>query len=377
MAFWNRQGKRVYVYTYDSSAGKQKALPRKLTKHLDGEPTHNIQAWVDQYALQYENKKFTKQTFIESKKLNNLVDLFGQYLKKRRRAEPTIQKHKSLLKRTILPYFLLADEQIYSDPNNWPGISIKLLDYLQEKGLSDTLIETCNTSLRLFWNWLGDERYLTTPYELRLRNPVREDKETPLKRILTPDEVMTFVRASDDDEMKLLALLGYFFSLRPFEQFALRPIDFRAGSEAAERECCTVMGRFGLYNRLAVNIHRQRIKSGDFTTPKAHSRGWVSCFHKEAAAEIVKLLKGREPEEVLFPHHADWLFVKWRRKGIKQVALKDLRRASLYYLGHHTSFELTALMHHARHKKVETTRLYLRRPEDNITTDWGELDLDA
>ncbi len=43
---------------------------------------------------------------------------------------------------------------------------------------------------------------------------------------------------------------------------------------------------------------------------------------------------------------------------------KDLRRASLYWLGHNTSITLIQMMKHARQKSEKSLQLYLRRPEE-------------
>lgn len=175
----------------------------------------------------------------------------------------------------------------------------------------------------------------------------------------------------------MMALLGFFFSLRTQELFALRPMDFRAGSQASFLECCKVMGRFKLFSKFAVHVHRQRKKNGEFNHPKSYSNGWFSCFHEQGAKEIVKRLKVIEDkEQLIFDHLPDWNIKLWKRKGIPNITLKDLRRASLYWLGHQNDIDLVALKHHARHSKVDTTMLYLRRPGEEV--DGGfELDLDG
>lgn len=193
-----------------------------------------------------------------------------------------------------------------------------------------------------------------------------------------PDEVMEYVAATSDLHLKLTALFGYFSSLRPQEIFALRKGDLIAGSKAEELECCKTMASKGLYSRLAVNVHRQRIKNGKFAPPKSHSKGHVAIFDERAAKAIVFLLKDvKDPLMPLFPHLPDWHMKLWVKNGIPKSTTKDLRRASLYYLGHKTALnDLVSLMKHARHKKPETTMLYLRRPGE-VTGEWQELDLDA
>ena len=64
--------------------------------------------------------------------------------------------------------------------------------------------------------------------------------------------------------------------------------------------------------------------------------------------------------------------------GYPGMTLKDLRRASLYWLGHYSSVDLVALKNHARHRNVETTSLYTRRPLEDVSDlgGDGELNLD-
>jgi hypothetical protein len=66
--------------------------------------------------------------------------------------------------------------------------------------------------------------------------------------------------------------------------------------------------------------------------------------------------------------YADWAF--------EDFAPKDLRRASLYWLGHETQISLLQLMKHARHSSTETTLKYLRRPAESLE-EWSVLDLEA
>jgi hypothetical protein len=134
------------------------------------------------------------------------------------------------------------------------------------------------------------------------------------------------------------------------------------------------MLRFNQYNKFAVNVTKQRIQTGEITTPKAYSVGWVSCFDETAARLLVPLLKEADKNGV-FNRRNDFLFSRWKEHGIKEITLKDLRRSSLYYLGHVVGLEFAGLSAHARHAKPETTMLYLRRPVEE--TKDVELDLDA
>ena len=372
--FWNRQRGRVYVYVFQN--GKQRALPRETVRHLDGEPDHNVWAWVAQHQEQFEGKKYTLEHFENDRKLSHLVELFVEYLKSRKLTKPTVQMHRYRLTNYALRFFVA--EHGLSDPNTWPAKSRLFLAYMQKLGRSSNYILKANTSLRMFWRWLAEERYLTSDAALFLRNPVADNVTTPLKFTLTPQEVLAYAAGQTNPELAFLALVGFFFSLRPFEAFGLRRSDFRAGSAAANYECSKVMAKYGLYSRFVVSITRQRRPDGSFFTPKADSRGIVACFDKEAARMLVRIITDMpvRDDAPLLKFLNDWYIVLWGREGIPGVTLKDLRRASLYWLGHHTEFDLVPLKNHARHKRAETTILYVRRPEEELD-DFTKLDLET
>lgn len=99
----------------------------------------------------------------------------------------------------------------------------------------------------------------------------------------------------------------------------------------------------------------------------------MSCLDGEAAKLLVGLLKDRDPEEFVMRNTANWVYRKW---PFDEFDPKDLRRASLYWLGHSTSILVLHLMKHARHRNIETTMQYMRRPTETLEQ-WTELDLEA
>jgi hypothetical protein len=373
MSFWNRQRGRVYVYVYKD--GKQKALPRDKTRHLDAQPDTNVEAWVHQYHVQFEGKKYNLDTYTADRKLDALVKQFCDYLRSRKKNSNTVWMHEYKLKKYIIPFFILNDPPL-TNPDSWPSKSVRLLAYLQEKKLSVNYILKCNSSLRLFWKWLQEEGTISTPFALRLRNPIADTQATPLKFTLSPDEVLTWVKSQTNPDLAIMALTGYFFSIRTFEIFGLKKSDFRAGKAVQTLECSKVMTKYKLFDRFVVNIQRQRRRNGEEFAPKVNSKGWVSCFHEEAAKLIIALIKDIPDNDFLLKYKGDWYFKLWRNEGIKDVTLKDLRRSSLYWLGHHTEFELIPLRNHARHKRAETTLLYVRRPGEELD-DFTTLNLEA
>ena len=106
---------------------------------------------------------------------------------------------------------------------------------------------------------------------------------------------------------------------------------------------------------------------GNETRAKAGSEGCVSCFDARAAQFIAEFVNGIEAQDdKLFPEFLPGCHAKrWAKNGIAGFTLKDLRRASLYHLGHYTEFGIQELANHARHANIETTRLYIRRPSED------------
>lgn len=380
MAYWARN-KLGHVYVYSRASGELKKLPRKETKHLDAEIDSNIDAWVSQWTAQYEGKRSKDSIQWSDSRLTILLNQYISFMANRGKSPTTYKQHKSLLYRYGIPYFLNQTPPL-ADPNQWPGASIRLIEALENKGLSYHQIFRTNVALRGFYDFLRDEGVVQNHLQLRLRNPVKPDtaKETPLDKIITPEVVLAKLKAVRDVRIRLLGLIGFFFSLRPQEVFALKPSDFKAGSEVKFLECSQAMSQSNLYERFVVHISRQRTNKGDITPPKAGSKGWVSCFNKDAAMEIVKILNQlNSPDDEIFTLNNRELYKKWNKVGIRGITLKDLRRSSLYWLGHHASLEPLLLKQHARHNLIETTMLYMRRPDEELrkSSDSFVLDLEA
>jgi hypothetical protein len=158
-----------------------------------------------------------------------------------------------------------------------------------------------------------------------------------------------------------MVLLGYFFSLRPQESLGVTVRDFDTDTA---KECCKTMAGMGLYGTLAVHVSKQKTNRGIRNSVKAQSTGWVACFDKTAAGILAAIVDSMGDDEPLFAYAANRGFDRWRDHGIPDMTLKDLRRASLYWLGHYTQLTYVMLRHHARHRDERTTWLYMRRKED-------------
>lgn len=372
MAFWQRK-KNGHIFVYYMEDGKQKTTPRAKTKHLDAASDSNINSWMaENYGAGRAGPKTTTP-----EKLARLVEQYLTYLKEDLGRNPsTLHTHKQSLYDFIIPYMVTHCET--PEPELWGQHTAKLAPWLRAKKESEHRVARVNATMRGFWSYLRDEGVVSAGVEVRLRPSRIRDEPTPLRITLVPEEILNC--PLNDPRIRLLALLGYFFSLRPQESFGLRVSDFRAGSKADPLECCRIMKRANLFSRFAVHITRQRTQSGDTPVPKSYSKGWVACFNERAAREVVTILKklGCEPDELIFKEwQNDWWFELWSRHGVKSVSLKDLRRASLYYLGHHTDMDFVGLRGHARHRKAETTLWYIRRPEEEVDDEVLDLDLDA
>jgi integrase len=408
MAYWQRTSSgRVKVYLTDGTY-----LPKRgLYEHLDNEPDHNVDSWVKDWAARSGNTTQDKTTPpIDSYWADLITGYIHTMVNGRRKKSPkTASDHRKALAELIIPYFTQACNR--SNPNDWPMVADQFLAWAEGRGVSVHKILKANSALYGFWEYLRTKQKILQGLGIEMMVPALSEEQTPLPRAVRPDEVLAYVAAVDQmfvpvgltvslaqlrQELKLMALLGYFFSLRPQETFALRRCDFVAGSKASEILACTVMQNHHLllaptqklYGRLAVDIQRQRTQSGKFRTPKAYSAGWVACFDERAARLLAPLLMQFKSDEPLFQHLPDRQFKWWGRYGIRadgetlwdesktKISLKDLRRASILWLGHFTSLSLVPLMGHARHKKEDTTRRYLRRPGERPDGD-NILDLDA
>lgn len=374
MAYWARRkdNHQVRIWTNDG-----KNLPRKTYRHLDSQPDFNIRQWIDNYERQYEGKTWTPDRLPDG----TLKTLLGQYLtyletvKKRDRG--TIHQHDWALREYAFPFFL-GQEPPMQNPNDWVYVSGRLCEFFLNKGVSGSIINRTQTALRGFWRWGRAYQHITTVVPLETIPAVVASQPTPLKDMPTPEEILAVVINMPKD-IQLITMLGYFFSLRPYEILAVKYEDFRAGSGVAGLEAAKAMRVLGLYDKLAINVRRQRDKYGTVKTLKtAESRGWVCCFNRQAAALTVTLLNDLAAADgTLLPYSYDQYDNKWKAAGLKTLGLKDLRRASLYWIGHNTPISGWQLMKHARHTRIATLLKYLRRAEEHIDVVDVLLDLDS
>ncbi|MBC7661805.1 MAG: hypothetical protein H7249_19085 [Chitinophagaceae bacterium] len=304
--------------------------------------------------------------------LKLVLDFCDYQLQDLKKHPYTVQPHAQNLIRFVLPYFF--HEKAVASLDDMKKFSVKMHYFLRDElGITATKIRYIQMSLSMFWRWLEEEQIVSG--RLILRRALQDRKTTPLQILPIPDKILTWQTPHED--LRLLLLLAYFFSLRPQEIFALRPSDFSAGASAKAMEACRVMGQAQLFDRFVVAIRAQRSRRIGMCEPKSNSSGLVACFHKEGAEQIVSLLKPKPRDQYLFPMGNDWYFKRWRRDGYPRLTIKDCRRASLYWLGHYTALDIVGLRNHARHADIKTTALYVRRPLDDLDAIQDSLDLDC
>ena len=367
--FWQRR-RDGRIYVYDRQNGKTVSISRDKIRHLDGRDDASVEVFVN--SMRAKPHKPKPQN---NKTLSDLVEKYRAYLQTRDLDKNTIENKTLPLMKYVFPFYLCHTPPLL-EPDTWVGQSSKLLEHFRKLELSDQTIVRANGAFRGFWKWLREEGLVSEDRELFLRTPRLLSKATPLQFTLTPDQVIAFAKKAEPD-ISFMALVGFFCSLRPQEVFAISRATFRTGTKAEGLECCKVMNKNGLYARLAVHIASQKSKTtGALKEPKAHSKGWVGCFNEHAARMIIEYVQSKPIEGVLIPFTVDYNMKRWSNYGIPGITLKDLRRASLYWLGHYSEFGIVELRNHARHAKITTTDLYLRRPAE-ANNELDALDLDA
>lgn len=370
MFFQRKPGKthpRVCVYYFDNN--KQVQVPRHLTKHLDDKPDIMVEEWMTWYAA--VNALSAKAVRVDlGSELEDLLKLWRLYLKSRQLNPVTVRLHLDCV-RLALPLFR------ETEMNSWYLLSGELYEYLLKTGINAYRHKRVNQSFGSFYKWLQRTNKIKHRHGLLLENRPLEEAKTPLRFTLTPEDVLEYAASCQVPELKFVALAGYFFSLRTSEVFGVRRQDFLAGKQVLTFECYKVMAKAGLFGKLLINVRNCRRPNGtEYLPSKRKKGGLVGCFDQRAAEVLVKLLKPLEPGLVVSKHLPEHWSKQWKLHGIPGVTIKDLRRASLYWLGHYSDLPFVALKNHARHSNTETTALYVRRPEEEFTEDM-ELDLDA
>jgi len=398
--FYRRATRKVYVYYFNKKEGKAVQVPRKLVKHLDGEPPAVVEAWVAEWEAANGIAKDKIDRFV-LKGADKAKMLWEAYQTNRMRVKKrqtiTADAENDIFEMYIAAYFVGTAKK--KDPTRWHQFVPDFHNWLYEKPISDAYRRKILWALERFGNYLVYSRVMNYPFAVQ--TPTRNNtKITPLKVTIDPKELIQtvcsteFKRKSSPKKhatpnkavkvnFKLAVLLGYFASLRPEELYALERKDFLTGKAAAAKSTTREgLAQYGLGSKLVVIIDKALKAQDGKVAPllkTAHSYGYVTVWYPDAAKVIAEMLM-KLPEGRLFPFSRGYLDRAWREivHPIIGATAHDLRRASGLYLGRVVRIkELTLLQEHLRHAEIETTELYMRSPpverEDKST---GKQDFD-
>lgn len=353
-----------------------KRWPRAACRTFDSKADDQIEAWAQNYNATIQSRiQPTDSTIPEV--IYNLIQEFETYQGTKSLAIGTIKSDtRNIFKAT--EYFCSKTDNLAL----WLQHSVQLASHLQNvKKLKAGHTYQIQLSTNKFWNWLKRNKKLVDGVlDLDSVTGHAAGKDTPLQFHVKPEDVLKFVRSSTNESIKLLALCGYFGSLRPQETFALKLNDFIVGNKARPLEACSIMATLGLFDGLAIDIDKQRrATKREESTPKKNSKGLVAFFDKTGAELLVAVLKLVKADNRmgLFAYNNQYYYDLWKQSGLPGITLKDLRRASVYWLGHHTQIKIEQLKEHARHKDIQTTSLYFRRVYNKPEVDNLNFDLDA
>ncbi len=422
--FYRSKYNRVMVQFWDKKEKRQRKIPRGHLTHLDNLTDDQIQAWVSKHIE--ENYSQEEEDYFLG--FNTIKTYFTNYVSHKQilgqMEEATAKDATSQFFNYILPYFAFI--QNAPDVRVWHKYSEDFVRFLiwapARKHFKSK--ETFYTALRSYRENSPAQHQKFEPLHkgtvtrilsrmshfsetLRQKRlidevwffekPARDrNKDTPLLRSVTPEEVLKFAKSCKDRRISLLALLGYFGSLRPQETFALTNKDVLSSDEALLK--CQTLTKFSqhgqdqfrlsedsrqkeLGTKLGLSISKQDCrKLGEkMPLPKSGTKRYVGIWHKQAALAISTIVAGMEdnnPEidcfRLLMDHdqkiyHHDSFYKIWRNNGMKGVTLKDLRRASGYYLGRELMVPFAVLQDHFKHRDVRTTADYTRAPKVEVT----------
>lgn len=371
-------------------------MPRSETRHLDSLSDEEIwdfilqkKAAIVDYDWGHISPSEAVASVLPAKVIINF-ERWLEHLTERRLDAQTIRQHRSLGSRFILEYFGRVGKE--PDPNLWPEHTARFYRWLSSvaskqpqvdasgefmrDGSGAKLMEPApcsthqirlvNITLRKFYRWMIEEN-IVSGAELKLRAPPGTIKKPQLESRLSPSQILEWASTCENEIVKFIGLAAYFFSLRPQEVCALRPMDFRTGSDIRGLECTEVMRKADLFGGLVVYVGRQKQTFGTIKdNAKKGSNGWVSCFSREGAEQLVKMLAKLPPDQVIAKWNIAKLYGDWRDFGPLDFTMKDMRRASLHWLGQNSQLQPLHLMKHARHRSIETTMIYVQRPEEKL-----------
>lgn len=378
-----RRGSKVYVYYYDKRTGKNAQVDREKTKHWDGRPRDEVLQEVTTWATGegYASHRISRVSLSPEDDLQKWWSTYQVTRKSMKDRRPVTERDENrVFEGYIVPFFVT--ERQAKRPEAWHQLVPEFYDWLVAKHLSARYIQKILWTLGRFGQFLVYRRYLVSPFAI-LTPSSKNEKTTPLKSRVTPEDMLTFARAKvvatratrhkknpqalPAIRLDLLGLVGYFAALRPEELYALEKADFITGAVAVEHTRTHqgfVEAKLG--TRLSIAVTKTLDGSTSVPLLKTpESAAVVNIWHREAALMIAGLLS-EMPDGRLFPGSRSTLDKYWCRLGgplLHGVTVHDLRRASALYLGRTVRIPPTLLQEHMRHAELDTTMLYIREPE--------------
>lgn len=357
----------MYVYFNDRASGKLRQLERKLTRHLDGHPKEEVEAWVEQWEKDkgVTRARASRMHLTEGSVINTLWKQYqdakaaSSQAGRRRR---TIDVETTTFEKVIIPFFLGIHQK--KDPKHWHELVPEFHVHLSTEKFSIQSRKKILWLLKRFGDSIVFSRYMSFPFAVQI--PVTKTaKITPLKARKSPREI--FALCEQREAMfQLGLLLGYFAALGPGELFALSREDLLTGP-SAEKHSKTLKGfrEIGLGSKLAVVVNKTLPATGKNNAPiqlmkNDYRFGVVIIWDVDAAKKIAELVRELDDGR-LFPFSYSHLMKKWRDENLS-ITPHDLRRASGLYLGRELRIPPLLLQEHMRHAELDTTMLYTREP---------------
>jgi integrase len=379
MATFQRRGKnrRLRIFFYDPRLHKQIQLPPGQIEHLQAASDEDVQAWIDQFEAGHGRVKAkVEQHYVDREsEVFQKYQQFEAFMETDQRKKPLRETTKKariyFFERHICGFFIGAHGN--DNLNRWRHLIPQFHTHLVQKGVSRRDRKRTLGILKEFGTYLAFIEHIDAPWLILPPKGV-ENSETPLKLIRTPSEILSLSGHILLAPLRLACLIGYFASLRPSEVWALTIEDFLTGAAAKDCRSYQVTSAHGVGSGLSVHIRRtfHAEDRGGLTsdTKSKASKDIVNIWHPDGAKAIAKFLKDIKSGPI-FPAwsrgHFDHQWLKYGQPSVG-LTMHDLRRSSVFYLGKILNFHPIGLKDYARHVEISTTMLYVRGPNDEVSS---------
>ncbi len=389
--FYRKPNGSVVFQVYDPVTKTQRKLSRDEIAHLDSATDEQIATFRQLYIAKNraQAKKTLKTVLAQTDEAQFLFEQFlAEYQSLRKTSDTTTSDEKGRWTGYITPYFV--KEHATKDVRLWYLHTAGFPPWLIGSPLGINQQKKVIGLLERFGLYLARHRKIPEPWGF-IKPTENTSKETPLEFEVLPQEVLDW-SASREPRTAMLALLGYFASMRPEESFALKKSDILTSDDARNKAKTHLrFKQHGLGSGVSIDVKLAFKKTGKIGRPKSEvSRAVVNVFSPEAARRIAALLR-LLPDGWLFPRRRrirkntyeylyddekpmgrGTMFNYWEEHGFRKsraleepkrlVSLHDLRRASCLYLGRTLDLPTTLVQEHLRHADIKTTLLYMRQP---------------